>query len=163
MKALTLIGILLFGMLASCLFAQSDVSKNDYLEVTCMVIDSTNASTDTFNVNEPATYVLIIRNISDFPIPYRYSSENSSLFTVMVKSYYAVQNETGTISSTVLDSDGTLESGDELKETKTVSETEPGKYEFLIEPNFNFAKSYWPSTGPLYRVFNVIGSTEEGQ
>lgn len=162
MKALTLIGIVFFGMLTGSLFAQNNVTKGDNLEITCMIVDSTDTAKDTFAINEPATYVLIIRNVSDFPITYRYSSESSSLFNVMVKPYYSVQNEVGTFSSFVLDSDGTLESGDELRETKTVSESQPGKYEFVVEPNFNFAKQYWPSTGPLYRVFNVIGK-EEGK
>jgi len=92
MKVLTLIGILIFGMAASCLFAQQEVTKGDYLEVTCTIIDSTGTSKDMFALNEPATYVLSIRNISDFPITYRCSSENSSLFTVLVKTASSVDN-----------------------------------------------------------------------
>ncbi len=160
MKALTLLIIIVFGMLASCLFAQQDISKGDYLEVTCVIVDSTDTVKNSYAINEPVKYILEIRNISEFPISYRYSSENNSLFSISVKSYYSVKNESGTFSSNTLDSDGVLEVGDKLRDTFTVIKTQPGKYEFLIEPNFNFPKEYWPSTGPLYRVFDVVGTAE---
>jgi hypothetical protein len=162
MKALTLIGILVFGMFTTSLFAQQDVTKSDALEVTCMIVDSTGTGKDTFAVGEPATYVLVIRNISEFPITYRYSSEYSSLFTVIVNDYYKVDNNASSLSPFVLDSEGTLESGGVLNESKTAAMDKPGKYEFVVNPNFNFPKEYWPSTGPLYRLFDVIGDTEEG-
>jgi hypothetical protein len=155
MKAFSLICILIFGMAASCLFAAKDVTKGDYLEIKCTIIDSTGTSKDAFALNEPATYVLSIRNVSDFPISYRYSSENSSLFSVMVKTASSVDNSSSSLSPVVLDSDGVLESGDVLRDTNTVTMSESGKYEFVINPNFNFPKNYWPSTGPLYRIFTV--------
>jgi hypothetical protein len=160
MRAFTLFCILVLGMIATFLYAQQDVTTGDYLEVTCTIIDSTETSKDAFALNEPATYVLEIENISDFPITYRYSSEAGSLFTAIVNSFYKVDNNASSLSPYVLDTEGVLESGESLRSTKTVSMDQSGKYEFVVNPNFNFPKQYWPSTGPLYRVFTV-GNPEE--
>lgn len=158
MKNLTLLIILVFGAFTGTLLAQNSVSSSDYLEVTCTIVDSTGAEKDVFAVNEPATYVLSIKNISDFPISYRYSSELGSLYSVTVRDYYMVDNNKSTVSPYVLDQDGVLEVGQVLKRTETASMEKPGKYQFVVYPNFNFNKQYWPETGRLYRVFNVIGS-----
>jgi hypothetical protein len=161
MKALTLLCILAFSMLASYLTAQDYVTTGDYLEVTCMIVDSTETPKESFNINEPATYILSIRNISNFPISYKYSSKVDGPFTVFVDNYYSVLNNASSLSPYVIDAEKTLDPGEELSARKTVSEDKPGKYEFVVNPNFNFPKEYWPSTGPLYRVFDVV-SSEEG-
>ncbi|HNX00155.1 MAG TPA: hypothetical protein PLE74_06860 [Candidatus Cloacimonadota bacterium] len=161
MKALILIGIVFIGMFSGFLYAQNSVTKGEYLEVTCMVVDSTGAEKSAFAINEPATYILSIRNVSDFPITYRYSSKSSALYSVMVLPYYKVDNTSSSISPFVLDSEGVIESGEVLSDTQTTSSDSAGKYEFVINPNFNFPKQYWPSTGPLYRVFDVNSPTND--
>jgi hypothetical protein len=150
--------LLLFviGMSSVLLFAITDDISNQFLQVKCNIVDSTQTIKDSFFTGEPITYSLTILNIELYSIDYRSSSNESEIATINVISIADSVNHVSSYSATKLDSLSTLQPNDQIFVTKTVIINKPGKYEFVVIPHFKFPYDIWPYIGPLDRIFYVI-------